>query len=68
MNIILLLFCLQAFCLAAGFGVADFVLKKTSYRHLAVLLAPILFPVCLVLLLTLGGYRIPQDLPPALPL
>jgi len=68
MNIILLFFCLQAFCLAAGFGVADSLLRKTSYRHLAVLLGPILFPVCLVLLLTLGGYRIPQDLPPALPL
>jgi hypothetical protein len=68
MNIILLFFCLQAFCLAAGFGVADFLLKKTSYRHLAVLLGPILFPVCLILLLTMGGYGIPQDLPPALPL
>jgi hypothetical protein len=67
LNIILLLFLLQAFCLAAGFGVAYSLLRRTPYSHLCVLVAPIVYPVCLVVLLTLGGHKVLQYLPPMLP-
>jgi hypothetical protein len=63
LNIILLLISLQAFCLFAGFGIAYSLLKKTSHQHLSILLAPIIFPVSLVLLISLGGYYSPRQLP-----
>ena len=67
MNIIFLLFFLQALCLVAGFGVAYSFLKRTPYSHLSVLVAPIIYPVCLVVLLTFGGHKVLQYLPPVLP-
>ena len=68
MNILLLFFALQILCLAAGFGVAYSILKNTSYRHLSVVLAPVLFPAFLVLFETLCGHRIPAFLPAVVPL
>lgn len=58
MNIVLLFFSLEGLCLTAGFGLAYSVLKNTSYRHLSLLLAPVTFPACLVLLETLCGHSI----------
>ena len=68
MNIVFMFFGLQAVCLCSAFGVAYTFLKNTPYRHLSLLLAPALFPACLVLMETLCGHSIPNSLPYAVPL